>query len=144
MAEKDQAPSVIYAAEEEFMLRLIRDLLRASNIKTVGTNRSLKDAIDDIRAHAWKWDVFLIDGNFPDAFESIDKIRQEFGPHIKLLLLMSSPTQEDVIKAHQAGADDFIVLPWSQVDFEDKFNLFMGKKVAPREKSTTAVAYCQE
>ena len=54
MAEKDQAPSVIYAAEEEFMLRLIRDLLRTSNIKTVGTNRSLKDAIDDIRAHARK------------------------------------------------------------------------------------------
>ena len=57
---------------------------------------------------------------------------------------MSSPTQEDVIKAHQAGADDFIVLPCSQVDFEDKFNLLMGKKVAPREKSTTAVVYCQE
>jgi DNA-binding NtrC family response regulator len=141
---KEKIPSVIYTAMEEFMLRLIRDMLRASGIKEVGTFRHIKDAVADIRAHARKWDIFLIDGNFPDAIDSISGIRQEFGPHIKLLLVMSTPTREDVVQATQAGINDFVVLPCAQLDYEDKIHRLMGKKVKPRQSSKTAVVYRKE
>lgn len=144
MAMGDQTPSVIYAAREEFMIRIIRDLLRGCDIKTVGTNTVIKEALADIRAHARKWDIFLLDGNFDEAFESVEEMRGEFGPHIKILLLMSTPTKEDVIRAHQVGIDDFIVLPCSQADFEAKLYKLMGKEVAPKQQSKTAVVYRKE
>ncbi len=144
MATGDQTPSVIFVAREEFMIRIIRDLLRGCDIKTVGTNTVIKEAVADIRAHAKKWDIFLLDGNFEEAFDTIEEMRNEFGPHIKILLLMSSPTKEDVIRAHRVGIDDFMVLPCSQADFEAKLYKIMGKKVAPKQQSKTAVVYRKE
>lgn len=144
MATGGQTPSVIFAAREEFMIRIIRDLLRGCDIKTVGTNTVIKEAIADIRSHAIKWDIFLLDGNFDEAFETVEEVRNEFGPHIKILLLMSSPTKEDVIRAHEVGVNDFMVLPCSQVDFEAKLYKIMGKEVAPKKQSKTAVVYRKE
>lgn len=144
MAAEDQTPSVIFAAREEFMNRIIRDLLRGCDIKTVGSYTDVQEAVDDIRAHARKWDIFLLDGNFDEAFDTVEEMRNELGPHIKILLLMSTPTKEDVIRAHQVGVNDFIVLPCSQVDFEAKIYLLMGKEVAPKKQSKTAVVYRKE
>ncbi|MDP7166188.1 MAG: response regulator [Nitrospinota bacterium] len=141
MAIGNKTPRVIFAAKEEFMIRIIRDMLRGCDITTVGTNTVIKEAIADIRAHAKKWDIFLIDGNFPEAFDSVEGIRKEFGPHMKILLLMSTPTKEDVVRAHQVGVDDFVVLPCSPVDFEAKLNHIMGKEVAAKKESKTAVVY---
>lgn len=144
MATEDQTPSVIFAAREEFMNRIIRDLLRGCDIKAVGSYTVVKDAVDDIRAHARKWDIFLLDGNFGEAFDTVEEMRHELGPHIKILLLMSSPTKEDVVRAHEVGVNDFIVLPCSQVDFEAKIYTLMGKEVAPKKQSKTAVVYRKE
>ncbi|MBT3351020.1 MAG: response regulator [Nitrospinaceae bacterium] len=141
MATGDKTPSVIFAAREEFMIRIVRDLLRGCDIKTVGTNTVVKEAVADIRAHAKKWDIFLLDGNFDEAFDTVEEMRNEFGPHIKILLLMSTPTKEDVVRAHQVGVNDFVVLPCSQVDFEGKLYKLMGKEVAPKQQSKTAVVY---
>ena len=99
MATGGHTPNVIFAAKEEFMIRIIRDMLRACDIKGVGTYTEIREAVAEIRAHANKWDIFLIDGALPNAIAAIKGIRQELGPHIKILLLMSSPTKEDVVEA---------------------------------------------
>ena len=141
MATGGHTPNVIFAAKEEFMIRIIRDMLRACDIKGVGTHTEIREATAEIRAHANKWDIFMIDGALPNAIEAISGIRQELGPHIKILLLMSTPTKEDVVAAHQAGINDFIVLPCTPIDFENKINKLMGKGIVRQPKSKTAVVY---
>ncbi len=141
MATGGHTPTVIFAAKEEFMIRIIRDMLRACDIKGVGTYTEIREAVAEIRAHANKWDIFLIDGALPNAIAAIKGIRQELGPHIKILLLMSSPTKEDVVEAHDAGINDFVVLPCSQIDFGNKINKLVGKEIVRLPKSKTAVVY---
>ncbi len=144
MATGGHTPTVIFAAKEEFMIRIIRDMLRASDIKGVGTHTEIAEAVAEIRAHAKKWDIFMIDGALPNAIAAIKGIRQELGPHIKILLLMSTPTKEDVVEAHDAGINDFVVLPCSQIDFGNKLNKLMGKEIVRLPKSKTAVVYRKE
>ena len=71
-------------------------------------------------------------------------MRNEFVPHVKILLLMITPTKEDVIRDHQVGFDDFIILACSQADFEAKIYKIMGKKIAPKRQLKTAVVYRKE
>ncbi len=142
MIVMDAMPKVIMAMKDESVLQMIRDMLRRCSVDEIETRSSLKDAGMILRAHARKWDIFLVDSGFPDAIPEIWAIREEMGPHIKILYMVAMPAARDeVMRAVRAGIDGFIGIPFSQVTLEDKIDKIMGKEIAPREVSRTSILY---
>lgn len=150
MATMDAMPNVILAVKEESLLQMIRDMLRQSSVESVKTFSSLSDAKATLRAHARKWDIFLIDSQFPEAVfeiglirkDEIGLIRKEMGPHVKILYMVGMPaSKEEVFRAVRAGINGFIGMPFSQVTLEDKIGELMGKALSPRENSRTSILY---
>ncbi len=142
MVVMDAMPRVLLAMKDESVLQMIRDMLRRCSVDEIETRSSLKDAGMFLRAHARKWDIFFVDSGFPDAIAEIGAIREEMGPHIKILYMVTIPAvREEVIRAVRAGIDGFIGIPFSQVTLEEKIDKIMGKEIAPREVSRTSILY---
>ncbi len=142
MAVMDGMPNVLLAVKDESMLQMIRDMLRRCSVESVKTYSALKDATAALRAHARKWDIFFVDGGFPEAISEIEAIREEMGPHLKILYMVAMPAARgEVIKAVRAGIDGFIGTPFSEVTLEDKIDELMGRETTPREISRTSILY---
>ncbi len=135
-------PNILLAVKSNAMLQVIRDMLRRCSVEDVESYSSLKDAKAVLRAHARKWDIFAVDSRFPETISEVEAIREEMGPHIKILLLTSMPTTgDDVLQAAMAGINEIVATPCSQIDLEEKIDGLMGKPVAPRKVSRTSILY---
>lgn len=142
MTVMDGMPNVLLAVKDESMLQMIRDMLRRCSVEGVKTYSSLQDATTALRAHARKWDIFFVDSEFPEAISEIGAIREEMGPHVKILYMVAMPAARDeVVKAARAGIDGFIGTPFSESTLEDKIEELMGREIAPREISRTSILY---
>ena len=142
MVFMDAMPRVLLAMKDESVLQMIRDMLRRCCVDEIETRSSLKDARMILRAHAMKWDIFVVDSGFPDAIPKIRAIREEMGPHIKILYMVAMPAaREEVMRAVRAGIDGFIGIPFSQVTLEDKIDQIVGKETISREVSRTSILY---
>ncbi len=141
-AVMDAMPNVLLAMKDDSKLQIIRDMLRRCSVEEVETHTSLKEAESVLRAHARKWDIFVIDDRLPEALAEIRAIREEMGPHVKILLLTTTPAStEEVLDAAMAGIDEFVGTPCSQIDLEDKIDKLMGKEIAPRKISRKSILY---
>ena len=142
MTVMDAMPNVLLAMKDDSKLQIIRDMLRRCSVEEVETHTSLKEAKSVLRAHARKWDIFVIDDRLPEALSEIRAIREEMGPHVKILLLMTLPASTgEVLDAAMAGIDEFVGTPCSQIELEDKIGKLMGKEIAPRRISRTSILY---
>lgn len=142
MAVMNAMPHVLLAVKDESMLQMIRDMLRRCSVESIKTQSSFEDAKIALRAHARKWDIFFVDGGFHGAISEIGAIREEMGPHVKILYMVAMPAARDeVTKAVRAGIDGFIGTPFSQATLEDKIDELMGKETASREISRTSILY---
>ena len=135
----DSMPNVLVAIKDESMMQMVRDMLRGCSVENVGVHTSLRNAKAALRAHARKWDIFLIDSGFPEAISEIGAIREEMGPHVYMVSMPT--TKEEVVRAMRTGINGFIGAPFSQFTLEDKIDKLMGKEIAPREISRTSILY---
>ncbi|MEE9240629.1 MAG: hypothetical protein V3U53_05510, partial [bacterium] len=111
----DSMPNVLVAMKDESMMQMVRDMLRGCSVENIGVHTSLRNAKAVLRAHARKWDIFLIDSGFPEAISEIGAICEEMGPHVKILYMVSMPTtKEEVVRAMRTGINGFIGAPFSQ------------------------------
>jgi len=142
MVVMDAMPKMLLAVKDESVLQMIRDMLRRCSVNEIETRSSLKDAGAILRAHARKWDIFFVDSGFPGVIPEIAAIREEMGPHIKILYMVTRPVaKKEVMRAVRAGIDGFIGIPFSQVTLEEKIDEIMGKKIVPRGVSRTSILY---
>ena len=142
MTAMDARPNVLLAVKDNSMLQVIRDMLRRCSVEEVESYISLKDATMVLRAHARKWDVFAVDGRYPETLQEIEAIREEMGPHIKILLLAALPmTDEDIEQISMAAIDGFVGTPCAQADLEDKIDKLMGKEIPVRRVSKKSILY---
>ncbi len=142
MTATDAMPNVLLAVKDNSMLQVIRDMLRRCSVEEVESYTSLKDATAVLRAHARKWNIFAVDGRFPDAIREIEAIREEMGPHVKILLLAALPmTNEDMAQISVAEIDGFVGTPCAQADLEDKINKLMGREIPVPRGSKKSILY---
>jgi CheY-like chemotaxis protein len=142
MTVMDAMPNVLLAVKGNSMLQVIRDMLRRCSVEEVESYTSLKDATAVLRAHARKWDIFAVDGRFPDSLQEIEAIREEMGPHVKILLLAALPmADEDIAQISMAGIGCFVGIPCSQADLEDKIDELMGREIPARRVSRKSILY---
>ena len=118
---------MLLAVKEELLLRTLRDMLRGYGSEKVKHSRTIEEASSTLGVHKGEWDIFVVDGALPDATSKIKTARAEIGPDVKILLMMSNPTKEEVIVAIQAGVNDFIASPFAPAMFEEKLDKLAGR-----------------
>lgn len=133
-------PSVLLAVNGEARLPLFREMIRRCSVDGVESFTSLKYAVAALRAHARKWDIWVVDGEVSNAVSEIESIRQEMGTQLKILLMIPGwATRGDVIRAARAGVNELILTPFSQVMLEDKMDRLMGKPLPQKMNSAASI-----
>jgi CheY-like chemotaxis protein len=84
---KTSLPSVLLAVKEDALQRIIRDFLRGYGIQSVRAYSTANEAVNHLRAAPGKWDIFILDGAFPDAFEKVVEIRGELNSPVSGVFL---------------------------------------------------------
>lgn len=96
---------------------LTRKILQKSIQKTgfdVITAKNAKEAVSKLKDN--KFDIILIDIYMPgiDGIDLIRIIRNEMKSNIPIAVLTRDKSEEMVVKAFEAGADDFILKPFDE------------------------------
>ncbi len=115
-------PNVILTVKEELLLHTLRGMLRSYGSEKVKHYRTIEEASTALGVDKGEWDIYVVDGSLPDVISKVKAARAEIGPDVKILLMMSNPTKEEVMDAVQAGVNDFIAAPFAPVTFEEKLN----------------------
>ncbi|MEK6710955.1 MAG: response regulator [Nitrospinota bacterium] len=105
---------------------VLRDILRRCQIRNIQMYSSSSELLVALKTQVKKWNIVIVDCSQPDALEVVTKIREAAGASVKILILFSGPTKEEVMKAIEAGVNDFLTLPFSQATVEEKLNKLMG------------------
>jgi len=107
-------PLMLVLAEEGFVVHLARDDEQASTL-----------------AHAARYVAFLVDWNVPrnGGLALVRRWRQE-GLAVPVLLLDSSASNERLVQARQAGADDCLAVPFCIEDLLARLRAWAGSGTA--------------
>lgn len=115
------------------MRRIIGNML-----KTLSPNSSIKDAEDGKQAlsilEIEHIDFILTDWNMPvmDGLELLKAIRaDEKLKHLPVLLVTAEAKKENIVSAAQAGADGYIVKPFTEETLKEKLLKIIQKKNLP-------------
>jgi DNA-binding NtrC family response regulator len=113
-------------AKQDVGRDVLRDILRRCGIRSMQMYSASAEMLVGLKANAKKWHCVVIDSAVPDALEVVTKIREAGGAGMKILIIFSGPTKEEVLRAIQAGANDFLAMPFSQATVEEKLHKVMG------------------
>ncbi len=115
------------------MRRIIGNML-----KTLSPNAVIKDAEDGKQAlgilEIEHVDFILTDWNMPvmDGLELLKAIRaNEKLKHLPVLLVTTEAKKENIVSAAQAGADGYIVKPFTEETLKEKLSKILQKKNLP-------------
>lgn len=115
------------------MRRIIGNML-----KTLSPNAVIKDAEDGKQAlgilEIEHVDFVLTDWNMPvmDGLELLKAIRaNEKLKHLPVLLVTAEAKKENIVSAAQAGADGYIVKPFTEETLKEKLSKILQKKNLP-------------
>ena len=136
---KTSLPSVLLAVKEDALQRIIRDFLRGYGIQSVGVCSTANEAVNHLRAAPGKWDVFILDGAFPDAFEKVVEIRGELNSPVQIIAILADPTEGEIVEAVQAGVNDFLATPFTQNTLERKLDAMVKRRKTPPAPSPFSV-----
>lgn len=104
------SPSVLVIDDEPHICLLVRETLRQSGIvvRTAPDGRQALRALDDGDP-----DLILLDVGLPDidGFSLCSRIRER--SHAPIIMLTARHHDEDVVRGFKAGADDYVIKPFS-------------------------------
>jgi two-component system chemotaxis response regulator CheY len=126
MANKDM--SILVVDDFPTMRRIVRSLLKELGFTNVEEAEDGQDALNKLRSGGFEFVV--TDWNMPnlDGVEMLKTIRDEEAlKHLPVLMVTAEAKKENIIAAAQAGANGYIVKPFTAATLEEKLNKIFEK-----------------
>ncbi|SHM27745.1 chemotaxis response regulator CheY [Vreelandella subglaciescola] len=126
MADKNMSFLVI----DDFptMRRIVRSLLKELGFTNVEEAEDGQDALNKLRAG--NFEFVVSDWNMPnlDGLEMLKEIRQDDAlKELPVLMVTAEAKKENIIAAAQAGANGYVVKPFTAATLEEKLNKIFDK-----------------
>lgn len=126
MADKNM--SFLVVDDFPTMRRIVRSLLKELGFTNVDEAEDGQDALNKLRAG--NFDFVVSDWNMPnlDGLEMLKVIRQDDAlKSLPVLMVTAEAKKENIIAAAQAGANGYVVKPFTAATLEEKLNKIFDK-----------------
>ncbi|SES00680.1 two-component system, chemotaxis family, response regulator CheY [Vreelandella subterranea] len=126
MADKNM--SFLVVDDFPTMRRIVRSLLKELGFTNVDEAEDGQDALNKLRAGGFEFVVS--DWNMPnlDGLEMLKEIRQDEAlKDLPVLMVTAEAKKENIIAAAQAGANGYVVKPFTAATLEEKLNKIFEK-----------------
>src|SRR5471030_1114563 len=110
------------------MRRIVRNLLQDLGFKNVEEAEDGQDALTKLRAS--RFDFVISDWNMPnlDGLQLLTEMRKDDSlKAIPVLMVTEEAKKENIIAAAQAGANGYVVKPFTAATLEEKLNKIFEK-----------------
>ncbi|KAF0802810.1 Response regulator CheY [Alcanivorax xiamenensis] len=124
----DKNMSILVVDDFPTMRRIIRSLLKELGFGNVDEAEDGQEALTKLRGGGFQFVVS--DWNMPnlDGLEMLKRIRADGNlSHLPVLMVTAEAKKENIIAAAQAGANGYIVKPFTAVTLEEKLNKIFEK-----------------
>lgn len=126
MADKNM--SMLVVDDFPTMRRIVRSLLKELGFTNVEEAEDGQDALNKLRTG--KFEFVVSDWNMPnlDGLDMLKQIRADDGlKHLPVLMVTAEAKKENIIAAAQAGANGYVVKPFTAAILEEKLNKIFEK-----------------
>ncbi|MCO7247786.1 MULTISPECIES: chemotaxis response regulator CheY [Halomonadaceae] len=126
MADKNM--SFLVVDDFPTMRRIVRSLLKELGFTNVEEAEDGQDALNKLRAG--NFEFVVSDWNMPnlDGLEMLKEIRQDDAlKELPVLMVTAEAKKENIIAAAQAGANGYVVKPFTAATLEEKLNKIFDK-----------------
>ncbi|HYQ38222.1 MAG TPA: chemotaxis response regulator CheY [Pseudomonas sp.] len=126
MADKNM--SMLVVDDFPTMRRIVRSLLKELGFSNVEEAEDGQDALNKLRAG--NFEFVVSDWNMPnlDGLEMLKQIRADDKlKHLPVLMVTAEAKKENIIAAAQAGANGYVVKPFTAAILEEKLNKIFEK-----------------
>ena len=126
MADKNM--SFLVVDDFPTMRRIVRSLLKELGFTNVDEAEDGQDALNKLRAGNFEfvvsdWNMLNLDG-----LEMLKEIRQDDAlKDLPVLMVTAEAKKENIIAAAQAGANGYVVKPFTAATLEEKLNKIFDK-----------------
>ncbi|MCM2317734.1 MAG: chemotaxis response regulator CheY [Pseudomonas sp.] len=110
------------------MRRIVRSLLKELGFTNVEEAEDGQDALNKLRSG--KFEFVVSDWNMPnlDGLDMLKQIRADDNlKHLPVLMVTAEAKKENIIAAAQAGANGYVVKPFTAAILEEKLNKIFEK-----------------
>ena len=124
----DKNMSILVVDDFPTMRRIVRSLLKELGFTNVEEAEDGQEALNKLRTAAFEFVV--ADWNMPnlDGLEMLKQIRADAAlQHLPVLMVTAEAKKENIIAAAQAGANGYVVKPFTAVTLEEKLNKIFEK-----------------
>ncbi len=126
MADKNM--SILVVDDFPTMRRIVRGLLKELGFTNVEEAEDGQDALNKLRSGSFEFVVS--DWNMPnlDGLDMLKQIRADAAlQHLPVLMVTAEAKKENIIAAAQAGANGYVVKPFTAATLEEKLNKIFEK-----------------
>ena len=126
MADKNM--SFLVVDDFPTMRRIVRSLLKELGFTNVDEAEDGQDALNKLRSG--NFEFVVSDWNMPnlDGLEMLKEIRQDDAlKDLPVLMVTAEAKKENIIAAAQAGANGYVVKPFTAATLEEKLNKIFDK-----------------
>lgn len=126
MADKNM--SMLVVDDFPTMRRIVRSLLKELGFTNVEEAEDGQDALNKLRTG--KFEFVVSDWNMPnlDGLDMLKQIRADDNlKHLPVLMVTAEAKKENIIAAAQAGANGYVVKPFTAAILEEKLNKIFEK-----------------
>lgn len=126
MADKNM--SMLVVDDFPTMRRIVRSLLKELGFTNVEEAEDGQDALNKLRAG--NFEFVVSDWNMPnlDGLDMLKQIRADDKlKHLPVLMVTAEAKKENIIAAAQAGANGYVVKPFTAAILEEKLNKIFEK-----------------
>ncbi|HET7267219.1 MAG TPA: chemotaxis response regulator CheY [Oleiagrimonas sp.] len=124
----DKNMSILIVDDFPTMRRIVRSLLKELGFTNVEEAEDGKDALEKLRGNAIQF--VISDWNMPnlDGLEMLKQVRADDAlKDTPVLMITAEAKKENIIAAAKAGANGYIVKPFTAATLEEKLNKILDK-----------------
>ncbi|UWN48841.1 Chemotaxis protein CheY [Alcanivorax sp. ALC70] len=124
----DKGMSILVVDDFPTMRRIVRSLLKELGFTNVEEAEDGQEALTKLKAGGF--DFVVSDWNMPnlDGLEMLKQIRADEGmKSLPVLMVTAEAKKDNIVAAAQAGANGYIVKPFTAVTLEEKLNKIFEK-----------------
>lgn len=127
-------PSILLAATQGITRQFIRDSIRKCGIREIDPCYTSEEVFLAVQKDPMKWEILIFDSALNNPLETVKKIRGSTESKLKIILVFSGPTPQEISDAIQAGVNEILTYPFSQATIERKLHKLTGTIISEKEK----------